>query len=170
MGKRNYAILLLAARLGLRSGDIRDFKFEHIDWENNLIRKVQRKTGEPITLPLLPEIGWALIDYIKHGRPLSDAPEIFVRQVAPHVPMKYYDSMLVKLLQQAGISTEAPRHHGMHALRHSLATRLLEQNTPLPIIQEVLGHCDPATTQQYISVDVEQLRSCAMEVPDAAKK
>jgi integrase len=168
LGKRDYAILSLAAKLGLRSGDIRALRFEHIDWENNTIRFVQNKTGEPLSLPLLPDVGWAIIDYIQHGRPVSDTPEIFVRQVPPHVPMRYYDSLMVKYLQKANISTERVRHHGLHALRHSLATTLLEQETPIHVIQEVLGHLDSNTTQRYISVDVEQLKSCAMEVPYAA--
>jgi integrase len=85
VGKRDYAILLIASTLRFRSGDVRNLRFEHIDWQNNCIRIVQSKTGEPLSLPLLPEAGWALIDYIKHGRPVSDCPEIFVRQVAPHV-------------------------------------------------------------------------------------
>jgi len=100
---------------------------------------------------------------------MSDSPEIFVRQVAPHVPMKYYDTMLVKYLQKAGIAYERMQHHGMHALRHSLATTLLEQQTSIEVIQEVLGHTDPATTRHYLSVDLQQLRACAMEVPHAAK-
>jgi len=169
VGKRDYALLLLAAKLGLRSGDIRQLRFEHVDWENNAIRLTQQKTGQPLSLPLLPDIGWALIDYIKHGRPVSNSPEIFVRQVAPHVPMKYYDTMLVKYLQKAGIAYEQMQHHGMHALRHSLATTLLEQQTSIEVIQEVLGHTDPATTRHYVTVDVQQLRACAMEVPHAAK-
>jgi len=169
VGKRDYAILLIAAKLGLRSGDIRKLRFEHIDWENNAIRLVQNKTGEALALPLLPDIGWALIDYVKHGRPDSDSPEIFIRQVPPYVPMSYYDNMMMKYLQKAGIHYERAQHHGMHSLRHSLATTLLEQQTPIVVIQEVLGHTDPATTQRYLSVDVEQLRGCAMEVPDDAK-
>jgi len=73
----------------------------------------------------------------------------------------------VKYLRKAGVPTENVRHHGMHTLRHSLATTLLERQTPLPVIQEILGHRDAQTTQQYVCVDVEQLRSCALEVPNA---
>lgn len=169
VGKRDYAIILLAAKLGLRSGDIRQLHFGHIDWENNVISLVQNKTGNPLVLPLLPEVGWALIDYIKHGRPVSDSPEIFVRQVAPHVPMRYYDTLLVKYLQKAEIPYERMRHHGMHALRHSFASNLLEQQIPIDIIQESMGHTSPETTQVYLSVDVKQLKSCSLEVPHAEK-
>jgi len=154
-GKRDYAILLLAAKLGLRSGDIRQLRFDHVDWQNNVIRLTQRKTGVPLSLPLLPDVGWAIIDYIQHGRPVSDSPEIFVRQVAPHVPLKYYDEMMVRYLQKAGIRYERLRHHGLHTLRHSLATTLLELQTPIDVIQEVLGHTDPTTTRHYVSVDIQ---------------
>ena len=107
-----------------------------------------------------------MIDYIKNGRPFSSCPEVFVRQVPPHVPMGYYENIMAKHLHAAGISTERVRHHGLHALRHSLATTLLEQNTSLYVIQEVLGQTDPNTTKIYASVDINGLKTCVMEVPE----
>ena len=165
IGKRDYAILLIAAKLGLRSGDIKSLKFENLDWENNALRLSQGKTGEPLTLYLLPDVGWAIIDYIKHGRPVSDAPEIFVRQVAPHIQMKELHNVLQKYLRLAKVPIKRVRHHGMHTLRHSLATTLLEQGRSIDDIQAVLGHLDPNTTKRYLSMDIEQLMSCALEVP-----
>jgi len=165
VGKRDYAILLIATKLGLRSGDIKSLKFENLDWENNAIRISQEKTGEPLSLYLLPDVGWAIIDYIKHGRPISDASEVFVRQVAPHIQMKELYNVLQKYLRLAKVPVERVRHHGMHTLRHSLATTLLEQGRSIDDIQAVLGHLDPNTTKRYISMDIEQLMSCALEVP-----
>jgi site-specific recombinase XerD len=165
VGKRDYAILMVAAKLGLRVCDIRLLRFENIDWENNAVRLAQRKTGEPVSLFLLPDVGWAIIDYCKHGRPISDSPEIFVRQVAPHVPMKNFNEILAKYIRLANIPIERMRHHGMHTLRHSLATTMLKKGTPIETIQGVLGQIDPNSTRHYLSVDIEQLKGCALEVP-----
>lgn len=165
VGKRDYAVLLLVARLGIRASDLRALTFEQIDWENNNISFVQAKTGEPLVLPLIPEVGWALIDYIQHGRPITEAQEVFVRMRAPYEAQRGFNSIVVKYLRRADIPIEAHQHHGLHSLRHSLATRLLEESTPLHVIQEVLGHVNSNTTAAYLSVDVRQLRLCALEVP-----
>lgn len=163
-GKRDYAVLMLAAKLGLRTSDIKNLKNESIDWENKAIRLTQVKTNESLTLPLPADVGWALIDYIKHGRPDSDSPEIFLRAVAPYVSLQNFDNILIKSMRLAGIPLNRTAHHGLHTLRHSLATTLLEQETPIHVIQEVLGHLNANTTKRYISIDIKQLRSCALEV------
>lgn len=164
-GKRAYAVILLAAKSGLRLSDMQNLQFHNLDWTQNAIRITQVKTKESLVLPLLPDVGWALIDYIKHGRPVSDSPHIFLRERAPYVPLQNFDNILVKHLRLAGISTQYVRHHGLHALRHGLATALLEQKTPIHVIQSVLGHMNMETTQKYTAVDVRQLRECALEVP-----
>lgn len=164
-GKRDYAVLMLAAKLGLRTSDIKNLKPENIDWENRAIRLTQVKTNEPLTVPLPADVGWALIDYIRHGRPVSIAPEIFLRAVAPYVSLQNFDNILVKAMRQASIPLKRAAHHGLHTLRHSLATTMLEQETPLHVIQEVLGHVNAHTTKRYIAVDIGQLKACALEVP-----
>jgi len=121
-------------------------------------------------LYLLPDVGWAIIDYIQHGRPVSDAPEIFVRQVPPYAPMKNFNNILAQYLRMADIPIDRVRHHGLHTLRHSLATTLLEQGAPIHAIQEVLGHLDSNSTWRYVSVDIEQLKTCALEVPYDSEK
>jgi site-specific recombinase XerD len=166
VGKRDYAVLLLASRLGLRASDIRTLSFDNIDWMNALIKIVQTKTGEPLTLPLVPEVGWALIEYIQHGRPQTDAKELFVRLRPPHTPMSNFNAIVIKYLHRAGIPIEAHKHHGLHSLRHSLATRLLEESTPLHVIQEVLGHLNADSTYVYMGVNIGQLKQCALEVPN----
>lgn len=124
------------------------------------------QTGEPITLPLPTDVGWAVIDYLKNGRPVSDAPEIFLRAVAPYVSLQNFDNILIKHMRKAGIPLDSIKHHGLHSLRHSLATHMLDEGIPITSIQGVLGHINADSTQKYIGVNVRQLRSCALEVTD----
>jgi len=88
-----------------------------------------------------------------------------LRERAPYIPLTNFDNILVKYMRLAGIPTEYLRHHGLHALRHGLATTLLEQDVPIGIIQSVLGHVNMNTTQKYTAVNIGQLRECALEVP-----
>lgn len=167
-GKRDYAILLLAARLGMRVGDIKALTLSAIRWDRKSIQWVQQKTGQPIEYPLLDDVGWALIDYLKNGRPPTTSPAIFVRHRAPFEPFGPYANLhnrITKYTQAAGL-TPPPGHHGLHALRHSLASTLLERDTPLPIIAEILGHLSTQSTQVYLSVDQSGLARCALN-PEA---
>lgn len=165
MGKRDYAILLLAARLGMRVGDIKALPLTALHWDTKTIEWVQQKTRRAITYPLLDEVGWALIDYLQHGRPVTAAPEIFVRHQAPFEPFGLHanlHALMTKYTRRAGIPV--PRgSHGLHALRHSLASALLETRTPLPVIAEILGHVSTHATQIYLHVDREALRRCALD-------
>ena len=167
VGKRNYAIVLLAARLGLRSSDISNLKFENIFWEQNLIRLVQYKTDKEIELPLLPEVGNAIIDYLKYSRQHSDDPYVFLTVRSPIIPITPggIESLVQHTFTKAGIDTKN-RRHGPHALRHSLAGRLLERQTVLPVISEVLGHENTESTKFYLRVDLTSMRQCALEVPE----
>ena len=97
MGKRDYALLLLASRLGLRVSDIRNLKVEDINWETREIRITQVKTKEPLVLPLPTDVGWAIIDYLKNARPISDAQEIFLRVVPPYISLKNPDNVLIRI-------------------------------------------------------------------------
>ncbi len=166
MGRRDYAIILLAARLGLRNSDITNLKFENIFWEQNLIRLFQHKTDREIELPLLPEIGNAIIDYLKYSRQRSEEPNVFLTSRSPVVPLTItaVTSIVQSAFARAGIETKN-KHHGPHALRHSLAKRLLEQQTMLPVISEVLGHKNTESTRFYLRVDLTSMRQCALDVP-----
>jgi len=165
IGKRDYSILLITAKLGLRSGDICNLKFENIDWEQNKISLVQHKTGRALTLPLFEDVGLALIDYLKFGRPECNSQYIFVRHRAPIGPFfsRSIYSMVAGYIAKAGLLVQGKKR-GPHALRHSLASRLLEENVPLPVISEILGHADTNTTAVYLTIDIEKLRACALEV------
>ncbi len=164
-GRRAYAVILLVAKTGVRLSDVQNIKFGDINWDDYSIRTTQVKTKEPLVLPLTKDVGWALIDYIEHGRPVSDSPHIFLRERAPYIPLTNFDNILVKHLRLAGISTEYVRHHGLHALRFGLATTLLEQGVSLDVIQPLLGHVNMSTTKKYAATNVPELRNCALEVP-----
>ena len=166
IGKRDYAVLLLISRLGLRSGDVVNLKFENINWEENRISLTQGKTGRPLTLPLLEDVGLAIIDYLKFGRPKCDCLNIFVRHRPPidSCTSGGMYTLVSNRLSNAGLLTGGERKRGPHALRHSLASRLLEENIPLPVISEILGHANSDTTAAYLSIDIDKLRLCALEV------
>jgi len=157
----------------MRTGDILTLRLDHIDWDAGRIQKVQSKTGVLLDVPLLEDVGLALVDYLKYGRPRSTYREVFLRCVVPVEPFadgaKLY-SLIEKYRRRAGISVPAESRRGMHALRHTVASRLLEQGTPLHVISGVLGHLDANTTRGYTKIDIERLRQCALdtaEVPHA---
>jgi site-specific recombinase XerD len=172
-GKRDYAVLLLAARLGLRTSDIVTLRLEHIHWDAGRIQKVQSKTGVLLDVPLLEDVGRALIDYLQHSRPDSTYREVFLRCVVPIQPFDT-NAGLANIIdgyrRRAGIAAPPESRRGMHALRHAVASHLLECGTPLPVISGVLGHLDADSTRVYTKIDVDQLRRCALdavEVPHA---
>lgn len=166
MGKRDYALLMIASRLGLRSSDIRNLKAENIDWSNHEIHITQVKTGEPLTLPLPDDVGWALIDYLKNARPVSETPEIFLRVVAPHTILSNPNNVLIRYMRLAGVHYERLQHHGLHILRHSMATHMLDKEIPITTIQSVMGHVSSESTKRYTAINVRQLKECALEVPE----
>ena len=165
-GRRNYAMVLLVARLGIRCSDVASLKFENLLWEKQTIFLIQQKTKETLELPLFGEIGESIIDYLKHGRPVSDLPYIFLRHIPPYDRMdnNALNGIMQKYMRLSGIKYDE-RHHGPHALRHSLATRLLQGNTPLPIISGILGHKRTESTMFYLRVDSDSLSRCALDVP-----
>jgi integrase len=168
-GKRDYAIILLIARLGLRGADIRRLCFADFDWAGNQLLVTQAKTGQRVQLPLLKEIGWAVIDYIRHGRPDSDCPQVFLRHHAPIGPFSDQDHLhqiLVKYARAAHVPVSEKRRHGMHSLRHTLATRLMEGGTPAGQIAGILGHLSVQSTGVYLKSSLGLLVRCALD-PDA---
>lgn len=166
MGKRDYAMLLLATRLGMRTSDIRLLQFSNLDWDNNLIYFEQFKTGKLIELPLLTDIGEAIIDYVQHGRPKSAYKYVFLRASAPYEPLTSTGlyCRFNKYFTRSNLSL-AKRRRGGHAMRHSLATNLLKKGTPIAIISDSLGHTDSVTTMRYIHLNIDGLLKCSLEVP-----
>ena len=166
-GKRNYAIVLIAARLGLRSCDIVNLRFENILTDSGWIKLVQVKTGEHLSLPLLPEVYHALIDYVENERPDYDSDIIFSRAAppfdAPLLPHTIY-SIVSRIIGESGIATKG-RKCGAHALRSSLATALLNEGNDYRSIQEALGQKSPNAVKSYVKTDAENLREYALPVP-----
>lgn len=164
MGKRNYAIFLLAARMGLRSCDIKALEFSFINWTEKTLAFTQKKTKKYLTLPLPDDVGWAIIDYLKNGRPISDSKYVFIQHKPPYGQYTDLRNVLVKQMHKAGIETPANKRIGMHCFRHSLATTMLENGVSLPVISQTLGHADIASTEVYLRINVSQLKLCALEV------
>jgi integrase len=170
-GKRDYAILLLACRLGLRLGDIRALRLENLNWEAATIDIVQSKTGVPLQLPLTEEVGEALIDYLRAGRPQTERREVFLKLNPPFAPFSennHLYQLVTHWRRLAGIEFRSKRRRGLHSLRHTLATELLRAQTPFHIISAILGHATTASTLIYAKADVEALRSVALDTEELA--
>lgn len=168
-GKRDYAILLLAVRYGMRVGEITALQLGNLDFIGRKIYYVQSKTNVQISVDMLENVGWALIDYLKNARPDTDSPNVFVRLVAPYdafAANNNLSNIMSKYLSRAGIKRLDNRHYGMHTIRHSLASHLLEQGNPLHVVSDALGHLDLNSTMIYTKIDLRMLSLCALEVPN----
>lgn len=163
IGKRDFALSLIAIRLGLRGSDIRNLKLSDIDWEKHVISICQIKTKEIQVLPLTDDVGWAIIDYIQNARPDTDYKNLFVRMTPPFSPYSNYgfQSMIDKYCYAAGIDHENMKS-GLHSFRHSLASQLMTDQIPVQIIRSVLGHKNPQTVREYLKVNISLLKECAL--------
>jgi site-specific recombinase XerD len=165
-GKRSYAILLLIIRLGLRASDVRSLVLDNIKWTMNTVSFEQSKTGANVELPLTVDVGEAIIDYLKYGRPATSERHIFIEHNSPYGQLreKTVSRIANQAIYRSGIDI-GYRKHGSHALRHTMAGFLLEGKTPVPVISALLGHKSVQTTMSYLRIDVENLRQCALDVP-----
>ena len=168
-GKTHFLIISLIAHLGLRVGDVINLKISDIDWNNGTINIIQKKTKRLLTIPLVDEVKYPLIDYIKNVRHDSEDKEyVLITAYAPYT--RFYTTgsifkVITKCMKIAGIHYEG-RHHGPHALRHSLATSLMNENVPLSAISNIMGHSSTRTTEIYLTVDETNLKELSLEVPD----
>ena len=169
MGKRDYAILLLAVRLGMRASDIRLLCFPDVDFKSRKLSYIQFKTDVPQTLSLLPEIESALRDYIENGRPKTDEPYIFLTYRKTQLSRSVVSLIADKYFKLAGIDP-GNRHHGSHSLRMTFASELVAEDVPFEAVSRLLGHEDNATVSHYVALSTESLRSCALPVPEAGGK
>jgi len=171
-GKRDYAILLLVTRLGIRAGDITSLKLSDLNWQSKTIEIRQSKTKNTVTYPILNDIGWALIEYLKNARPISESPFLFIRMNAPYEAFgkdANLHNIITKYTRLAGIHVPKGKKHGLHSLHHTLASSLLEQGTPLPLISEILGHFNSKSIGVYLHTGIEGLRSCAIDPEEVFK-
>lgn len=171
-GKFTYSVLTILAYLGIRAGDLINLKFENIDWETNKLSFMQQKTNKNITLPLIDEVKYPLLDYIKNARNNSiDKDYIFITLYAPYTKMTCTANIyriVSESLEKAGINT-GNKHHGPHALRHSLATNMLNENVPISAISQILGHSSIKTTEIYTTKETNHLKEFTLEVPNAKR-
>ena len=168
MGRRDYAILLLLARLGLRSGEVASLELGDIDWKAGQL-SVRGKTGQRSELPLTAEVGKVIAAYLRSGRPHSTSWRVFLRAKAPVRGFRGASgvgSIVRHRLQRAGI--DAPTL-GAHQFRHGLASSLLRNGASLGEIGELLGHHNPETTKIYIKVDLDALRTLALPWPGGVR-
>jgi integrase len=165
--KRGYAVALIAARTGMRRSDIAGLKFSSIDWENDKIELVQKKTGVPLYLPLLAEVGDAIADYLLNGRPLGDSDYVFLNHMPPFEPMKpsTINDIIFCAFEKSGIDV-SHRKKGPHVLRFSLASQMLERGETIKTIADTLGHQNIQTTTIYTKIDTPNLSQCALPVPE----
>jgi len=167
IGKRDYAILVLAARLGMCAADIKLLRFEEVSFEKKLIEFKRYKTGAAQRLSLLPEAADALSDYIDNARGDSAEQYIFLtsmKSVQRPVSVGVIGSVAAKYFRESGI-VFGDRKHSSHAMRMSLASALVAENVPYDVVRRILGHEDPDAINHYVKLDVESLRSCALDVP-----
>lgn len=166
VGRRDRAILLLLARLGLRAGDIVQLRLGNIDWKEASI-SVSGKSRRETRLPLSQEVGQAVVDYLQDGRPRSDSDALFLRSAAPFRAFANHGavSFIVKhAMRRAGVA--CPSRGAAHVLRHSVATAMLRQGASLQDIAATLRHRSIETTQIYAKVDVAALRRIAQPWPE----
>jgi site-specific recombinase XerD len=168
VGRRNHAILLLLARLGVRAGEVVGLSLDDIDWNTGQIA-IRGKGGKPAQLPLAADVGAALAAYLRHDRPRSATRRVFIRHRAPLVGFansSTISSLVRRALKHAGVESA---HTGAHVLRHSLATSLLRQGSSLDEIGELLRHQSPNTTAIYAKVDVTALHTLALPWPGGGR-
>jgi len=163
-GKRDYAIILLACCLGMRISDIINLKKEDFHWEDKKLIFIQSKTKTPLSLPLTQEVGWAVIEYLQHGRPNIDSPYLFVRHYAPFCPFPEGSNLyyLIKRHMELAHLSPLKKKRGLHSLRHTMASMLLEKDIPLSTISDILGHIDTNSTAVYLKVGMQKLKECAL--------
>jgi site-specific recombinase XerD len=168
VGRRNHAILLLLARLGVRAGEVVGLSLDDIDWSTGRIT-IRGKGGKSAQLPLAADVGTALAAYLRHDRPRSATRSVFLRHRAPLVGFgnsSTISSLVRRALKHAGVESA---HTGAHVLRHSLATSLLRQGGSLDEIGELLRHQSPNTTAIYAKVDVTALHTLALPWPGGGR-
>ena len=170
VGKRDYAMMLLSAQTGLRACDVVNLKRENIDWRAREIRIVQQKTGKPLSLPLEPESGNAIADYLLNVRPESDLPYIFLCHTGALRPInnRSASALVTKYLHRAKIASDIPRR-GFHSFRRAFGTRLLQNEIPLELLRQLLGHSKIDSAKPYLSVDEQGLKTCALGLVPCGK-
>ena len=167
-GIRNYAMLLLMSRYGIRSRDVAALTFENLDFDKNRISFIQQKTGEPWECELFQDVKEALLDYIQNVRPKDiDCRQIFIKLVIPYKPLDglAINTAIWTLLKKSGVDI-SDRRHGGRALRSSITSNLIKESVPTEIVRKVLGHGTRHAIKSYARIDIESLRLCPIPVAE----
>ena len=162
---RDAAITLLSLTCGLRACDVIGLRIADVDWDSMSIGLVQRKTGNPLTVPMTGPLAARLASWLLDERPATDDDRVFVRYKAPHVALRGHSSVyeaISRVMRHAGLG----RRGGSRLLRRNAATRMLEAATPLPTISAVLGHADPDSTRVYMATHRGGMLACVLPVPE----
>ncbi|MDD2268328.1 MAG: tyrosine-type recombinase/integrase [Eubacteriales bacterium] len=170
IGKRDYAMMLLAVQTGLRACDVVNLKREDVDWRLREIRIIQQKTGKPLALPLESESGNAIADYLLNARPESDLPYIFLCHTGAPRPISNHSAsgLVTKHLKTAEIVSSIPRR-GFHSFRRAFGTRLLQNEISLELLRQLLGHTKIDSAKPYLSVNEQGLKACALGLVSSGK-
>lgn len=162
---RTKAMMRLALRLGLRDIDICSLRFSQIDWKNDQIVLKQEKTGVTICLPLLEDVGNAIIGYIMNERPEAarDYPFVFVRKLAPFKKLESMYMICSRLFEQADVKTVNRDSRGVHVCRYTLTHKLLLKKVPHQVITDTLGHISKESDKPYLSMEEQMLRECPLD-------
>ncbi len=163
-GRRDFTLLYLAAAYGLRNGELVRLTLDDIDWRARVLRIRQTKTRQTLRLPLTDEAAHVLIDYLRHARPTSTLRQLFLRVRAPFIPLQpaSVHDVLEHRLRCSVLNLPIA---GTQVLRHSFATRLMQQGVSIKAIGDTLGHRDIESTSVYLRLDVDELRQVALPVP-----
>ncbi|MEO6277354.1 tyrosine-type recombinase/integrase [Roseateles sp.] len=167
-GRRDYAVLLLLARLGLRAGEVVELTLDDLDWDAGAIH-IRGPAQRCDRLPMPADVGAALVDYLRHGRPACHVRNVFIRSRAPQRGLRgpsAVSCIVFRALRRAGIESPCK---GAHLLRHSLATQMLGNGASLNEIGEILRHRNPQTTTIYAKVDLASLHALALAWPGGAQ-
>lgn len=160
LGKRDYAVLIIAKELGMRSGDIANLSLSNIHWEKNEIRFRQRKTGAELVLPLEPVVGNAIADYILNGRPKTDAQHIFVRTRAPYKKM----TGMADIIRRYAPHDKYEKLSGFHSFRRGIASQMLNAGVAADTVKGILGHTKIDSLKPYARISGVRLKSCAINL------
>ena len=165
-GKWDYAVIMLVAELGLKISDISSLKLKSLRWEKYEIDYIQHKTKKRAIQPVSKETGWAIIDYLRHGRADVDEPFVFLTVIAPYTQITpgAVGSILARAGKRCGMQKKPGTVSGMHSLRHGLARKLIEHNTELSVVADIMGHSSYSATSPYLKVDIEGMRRCAISL------
>ena len=163
---RDRSIGWILVMTGLRACDVAGMLVESVAWEADEMRITQRKTGEPLVLPLIPVVGNSVLDYLERERPASDDPHLFLSRRPPHGPIgsTCVSNVASRIYDAAGVRTEDGDRRGTHLFRHHVATQMVDAGVPRAVVSATLGHSDPTSLDRYLAADVDRLRTCSLSV------